>query len=147
MAVGYGLAGCLVDFGRDIHAVGTPPSRPAWHVGLENPERPGSSWGSVGAENVGIATSGDYCRFFEYENIRYGHIIDPRTGRPVRNRVLAVSIVASSCLEAGVLSTAAFVLGKDEGMELIEDSFGMEGCMFMENGLRQSGGFLKYVVQ
>ena len=147
MAVGYGLEGCLVDFGRDIHAVGVPPGRPAWHVGLENPEKPGSSWGSVGAMNVGIATSGDYCRYFEYENIRYGHIVDPRTGKPVRNRVLAVSVVANSCLEAGVLSTAAFVLGEDEGMELIEDSFGMEGCLFMENGLRQSGGFMQYVVQ
>ena len=147
IAVGHGLTGCLVDFGQDIHAVGTPPGRPAWHVGLENPEKPGTSRGSLAARDVGIATSGDYCRYFEYEDIRYGHIIDPRKGRPVRNTILSASIVANSCLEAGVLSTAAFVLGEEEGMDLIEDSFGMEGCLFMENGVRQSGGFLKYVVE
>ena len=147
IAVGHGLAGCLVDFGHDIHALGTPPGRPAWHVGLEHPERPGTSWSSVAARDVGVATSGDYCRYFEYGDVRYGHIIDPRSGWPVRNQVLSVSIVANSCLEAGVISTAAFALGPDEGMALIEDSFGMEGCLFMENGVRQSGGFLKYVVE
>ncbi len=147
LAVGYGFEGCLVDFGRDIHAVGTPPNWPAWHVGLENPETPGSVWSSIAAKDVGIATSGDYCRYFEYQNIRYGHIIDPRSGRPVRNEALSVTTIANSCLEAGVMSTAAFVLGPVEGFDLIEETFGVDGCFFMENGVKQSKEFLRHVVE
>ncbi len=147
MAVGYGLTCCLVDFGRDIHAVESPPKAPAWHIALENPENPDTPWTSVAACNLGIATSGDYCRFFEKNGQRYGHIIDPRNGRPIANAILAVSILANSCLEAGVLSTAAFVLGEEEGIKLIEGTFGAEGCFVFNNGIQQTSNFYQHVVQ
>ncbi len=146
IAVGHGLAGCLVDFGRDIHAVGTPPGKPAWHIGLENPEAPGSSWGSLAAINLGVATSGDYRRFFEYSGQRFGHILDPRSGRPVVNGILAVTITANSCLEAGVLSTAVFVLGEEEGLKLVEGTFGAEGCIVMNTGIQQTSKFYDNLV-
>ena len=50
---------------------------------------------------------------------RFGHIIDPRAGYPVNNGVLSVSVVAPHCTFAGILSTAAFVLGPREGMEMM----------------------------
>lgn len=147
IAVGHRLEGCLVDFGRDIHAVGTPPQSPAWHIGLENPETPGTSWSSLAAVNLGIATSGDYRRFFEHKGRRFGHILDPRSGRPVVNGILAVTIAANSCLEAGVLSTAVFVLGEEEGIKLVEGTFGAEGCIVMNSGIQQTSKFYENVVE
>jgi thiamine biosynthesis lipoprotein len=147
IAVGNRIAACLVDFGRDIHALGVPPGAPAWHIGLENPEMPGASWSSLAAVDMGIATSGDYRRFFEHAGRRYGHIIDPRVGKPAINGILAVTIAANSCLEAGVLSTAVFVLGEEAGMKLVEGTFGAEGCIFMNSGIQQTSKFYEHVVE
>ena len=147
IAVGNRIGACLVDFGRDIHALGTPPGAPAWHIGLENPEMPGASWSSLAAVDMGIATSGDYRRFFEHAGRRYGHIIDPRVGKPAINGILAVTIAANSCLEAGVLSTAVFVLGEEAGMKLVEGTFGAEGCIFMNSGIQQTSKFYEHVVE
>lgn len=147
IAVGNRIEACLVDFGRDIHAVGIPPGNPAWHIGLENPEKPGSAWGSVAAVNSGIATSGDYRRFFEHSGHRFGHILDPRSGRPAINGILSSTIVANSCLEAGVLSTAVCVLGEEEGLRLVEGTFGAEGCIVLNSGVQQTSKFYEHIVE
>lgn len=145
LAVGRGIEACLVDFGQDIRTLGSPPGLPAWHLGLEDPTRPDSVWRSLALNEAGLATSGDYRRFFEHAGKRYGHIIDPRQGRPVANGTLAVSVVASSCLESGILSTAAFVLGEDEGLRLIEGTFGAEGCFVTDHSTTQTANFHRYV--
>lgn len=147
IAVGFGIQSCLVDLGRDLHVLGTPPKAPAWHVALEDPGEPSSAWSSLACLGGGVATSGDYRRFFEANGKRYGHILDPRTGRPVSNEMLSVTVVANSCLEAGVLSTAAFVMGQDEGIALIEDTPGADGCFVLENGINQTRNFHAYVAQ
>ncbi|MEC7907045.1 MAG: FAD:protein FMN transferase [Verrucomicrobiota bacterium] len=147
VAVGNGINDCLVDFGRDIHALGHPPRYPAWHVALENPENPGTFWGSLAAKDIGLATSGDYRRFFEYKGQRYGHILDPRSGRPVYNGILSTTVTANSCLEAGVLSTAVCVLGEEEGLKLVEGTFGAEGCIVMSSGIQQTSKFYERMVE
>lgn len=147
LAVGNGINDCLVDFGRDIHALGQPPGYPAWHVALENPENPGSIWGSMAARNIGVATSGDYRRFFEHNGQRFGHILDPRSGRPVYNGILSVTVTASSCLEAGVLSTTVCVLGEEEGLKLVEGTFGADGCIVMNSGIQQTSKFHERIVE
>lgn len=148
LAVSHGISDCLVDFGQDIHVLGTPPDSPAWHIGLEDPARPGSTWtGLALMRGGGVATSGDYHRNFVYEGNRYGHIIDLATGYPVTNGLQAVSVVAPSCLEAGVLSTAAFVAGAEKGAELLEANFGAEACFISEFSNYQTSQFYEYVVQ
>ena len=148
LAVEHGIHSCLVDYGQDIHALGTPPDAPAWHIGLEDPRQPGKTWAGLAlVRGGGVATSGDYLRHFVYDGVRYGHIIDPRSGRPVGNGTHAVTVTAPSCLEAGVLSTAAFTAGHEEGMGLIEANYGAEGCFVSQNGIYQSSQFYEYVVQ
>lgn len=146
IAEDHGVSNALVDFGHDLRALGAPPGRPAWHIGLENPERPGTSWSSVGlGGNRGIASSGDYVRCFKIDGRRYGHIVDPRTGWPVANGCSQVTVIAGTCLQAGILSTAAFVLGVTQGIELIQSLPGAEG-MLLANGARaQTRSFYQYV--
>ncbi len=147
IAAGCGVANVLVDFGHDLRVLGAPPGRPAWHIGLEDPLRPGQSWGSVAlAGSAGIASSGDYIRRFVIEGRRYGHIIDPRTGWPVSNGCTQATVVAATCLQAGVLATTAFVLGIPKGIEFIQSCAGAEGMLLTEKSRAQTRGFFRYVV-
>ena len=143
----WGVARALIDFGRDHCAVGAAPGKPAWHIGLEDPVRPGQGcWGSIAAKDCGVASSGDYVRAFVRDGRRYGHIVDPRSGRPVDNGCRQVTVIAKSCLQAGVLSTAAFVLGAEAGISLIEEMPGAAGCIVTERGRHKSKEFFRYEV-
>jgi thiamine biosynthesis lipoprotein len=146
LAVDHGIPCALVDFGHDLRAIGAPPGRPAWHIGLEDPNKPGSAAGSIGVAGKGVASSGDYLRGFTVGGKRYGHIIDPRTGWPVANGCRQATVVASTCLQAGVLSTTAFVLGATQGIELIQGSAGAEGLILTDRARAQTRGFFHYVV-
>ena len=146
IAVDHDIANVLVDFGHDLRGLGAPPGRPAWHIGIEDPHRPGTSSASMALTgNRGIASSGDYVRCFTVGGRRYGHIIDPRTGWPVANGCTQVTVLAGTCLQAGVLSTTAFVLGVPEGVEFIQSCPGAEGLIVAENTRAQTRGFYQYV--
>ncbi len=141
-----GIANVLVDFGHDIRALGTPPGRPAWHIGLEDPKNPGKPVGSIGVTGKGVASSGDYVRCFKIAGQRYGHIIDPRTGWPVANGCSQATVIADTCLHAGVLCTTAFVLGLKEGIDFIQAFPRAEGILVNESSRAQTRGFFNYVV-
>ncbi len=145
LAVDHGLPCALVDFGHDLRAIGAPPGRAAWHVGLEDPRNPGTTAGSVGLVGKGIAASGDYLRCMRIDGRRYGHIVDPRTGWPVSNTCMQATVVAPTCLQAGMLSTTAFVLGVPKGIEFIQACQGAEGLIVTERVRAQTRGFFHYV--
>ena len=142
----HGAKSILVDFGADIRVIGFPAdARPAWHVGLDDPRNPGKCWCGLGVREAGVATSGDYLRKFEKDGKRYGHIIDVRTGQPVQNDCRSVSVMAPSCTQAGMISTAVFVLGADAGMPLLEMP-GVAGAIVTDRHVMASRHFYEYVV-
>lgn len=142
----HGLPAALVDFGHDLRAFGVPPGRPAWHIGLEDPANPGATKGSLAlTQGQGVASSGDYLRRVLIDGVRYGHIVDPRSGRPVANGCLQATVIAPTCLQAGVLATAAFVLGVTPGLELIQAQPATHGQILTEKTRAQTRGFFNYV--
>ena len=146
LARSSGLTGGLVDFGADIRVFGIPPDgRPGWHIGLENPAIPGRTWRGLAVRDGAVATSGNYLRFFEVQGVRYGHILDPRTGRPTHADVQAVSVVAPSCTQAGLLSTSALLLGAVEGLRLIDSTPGVAGAILTPSQILQSRHFHEYI--
>jgi thiamine biosynthesis lipoprotein len=145
LAIDHGIPSALVDFGHDLRAVGTPPGRSAWHVGLEDPQKPGVAAGSIGVAGKGIASSGDYLRSFTVDGKRYGHIVDPRTGWPVANGCVQATVVANTCLQAGIFSTTAFVLGVPKGVEFVQASPGAEALLLTDRARAQTRGFFNYV--
>lgn len=146
MALQQGIDRVLVDFGQDVRVHGQPTGgKPFWHVGLEDPLKPGTCWAGLGLREGAVASSGDYVRSFQTGGKRYGHIIDPRTGYPVANGCLGVSVVAPGCALAGALSTAAFVLGPSEGIALIDAVPNAEGCITTESGRHPSRRFYECV--
>ncbi len=97
-----GVKRALVDFGSSVYAIGR------WEVAVRDPFRNDRSLGVVTLENDSLSTSGNYEKFFKANGAVYGHILDPRTGRPVQG-VASVSVVAPTATESDALSTAAFV--------------------------------------
>jgi thiamine biosynthesis lipoprotein len=146
MAREQGICNAMVNFGFDLRVMGSPPEGGPWRIGLENPLDPGTCWGGVGVHDRAVATSGNYQRAMVINGKRYGHIIDPRTGYPVENGCQSVSVVAPTCTEAGVLATSAFVLGPEEGMDLLERVYQPEGCIVMKSRRIESRRFHRYVI-
>jgi thiamine biosynthesis lipoprotein len=147
LARSLGITRALVDFGHDLHAVGAAPGKPGWHVGLEDPANPtGPCRGSLAAADLAVASSGDYLRGFTVGGRRYGHIIDPRTGRPVANGCRQATVVAPTCLQAGVLSTTLFILGPEAGLRLAGQTMGVEARILTDRAVHQTRGFFRHVV-
>jgi thiamine biosynthesis lipoprotein len=69
----------------------------------------------IALRDAGIATSGNYRYFFDYNGRRYSHRIDPRTGEPITHPLAAVTVIDPECMRADALATALTVLGPDEG--------------------------------
>ncbi len=111
---GLGVRSALVNIGGNIYAMGAPPGRDGWAVGVRDPRGGLETAGTLVLRDEAVATSGNYENFVEIDGERYGHIIDPRTGRPVSG-VLSVTVVARTALASDALSTGLFVLGPDEG--------------------------------
>ena len=101
---------------------------------------------SLGTEERNHA-SGDSARHFIHEGVRYGHILDPRTGWPVANGMRSVTVIGNSCLEAGAYSTAVFVLGSREGLQLASLARGVEVCAQTETGIDGTRAFGRYLVK
>lgn len=143
----HSISDALIDLGRDIFALGGNGKHPFWHVGIEDGCKPGNCWGGLAVSERAVSASGDYARHFTHQGVRYGHILDPRTGWPVRSGMRAVTVVAPSCLEAGIYSTAVFVLGPREGLPLAALARGVEVCAQSESGIEGSHGFGKWLVE
>ncbi len=114
-----GVVHGLVDFGGDIRAIGPHPSGEAWEIGIQHPRDPESLLATMNLRQGALASSGDYERCIEIEGRRYGHILDPRSGWPVRG-LSAVSVMASQCLIAGSACTIAMLMGRD-GADWLEE--------------------------
>lgn len=142
-----GIKDALIDLGRDIFAMGGNGNHPFWHVGIEDGCHPGKCWGGLAVSEMAVSASGDYARFFLHDGVRYGHILDPRTGWPVANGMRAVTVLAPSCVEAGVYSTAVFVLGPREGLHLASLARGVEVCAQAETGIEGTRRFGDWLVK
>ena len=145
LAMTHGITDALVDFGHDIRVMGKPPGGDTWMIGLEDPRDPGLCWTGVALRDRAVCASGNYLRRVVIDGVSYGHIVDPRTGRPVSHDILSAAVIAPTCTEAGILSTCAFILGSPEGVEFIDAFHQAEGCLCGPNNHIVSRGFHAYV--
>jgi thiamine biosynthesis lipoprotein len=110
-----------VEIGGDLVARGTNDRDAPWSIGIERPDaRGGSVETVVPVRDMGLATSGDYRNYFEVDGVRYSHIIDPTSGRPITHGTAAVSVLAEDATTADALATALLVVGADEGLAIAE---------------------------
>ena len=116
-----GIHSALINMGGNVVTLGSRPDGSSWSIGIQNPGAVNGSYiGTVKVSDKAVVTSGGYERNFEKDGKRYHHIIDPKTGKPAESGLMSVTIVADSSTDADGLSTAAFVLGVEKGVQLIK---------------------------
>ncbi len=115
-----GHTNSLIDLGGNLRATGEAvPGRGGWRVGIRNPFEGLSMVGTfLLREGEATATSGNYERFVEINGERYAHIMDARTGHPVRG-MAGVTILAPTAVLADALSTTLFVMGPERGVQVL----------------------------
>jgi thiamine biosynthesis lipoprotein len=106
----YKIERALLNIGGQIGVYGKPKDGNEWEIRIRNPRKLDDYIGLVYINKGSVATSGDYERYFIRDGIRYCHLIDPKTGYPVRE-VMSVSIISENATKADALSTAFFVMG------------------------------------
>lgn len=100
----------LVNFGGDIRVTGPRCDGRPWHIAIEN-VAPDSIPPLVEIRRGAVTTSGDLRRYLLKDGVRYGHILDPRTGWPVQDAPRSVTVLEVNCTQAGLLSTLAILHG------------------------------------
>lgn len=111
----------VVDLGGNVLVYGRKKDGSAWRVGVQDPrsER-GDYLGLVTGTAMTVVTSGIYERFFIENGKHYHHILNPKTGFPVDNGLVSVSIITDKSIDADALSTSVFALGLEKGMALVK---------------------------
>ena len=114
-----GINNFLAEIGGEIRIKGVSLEGKDWTVGLEKPVAEGRVLQRlIQPKDNAVATSGDYRIFFEENNQRYSHLIDPKTGKPITHMMLSSTVIHPSCMTADGLSTAFMVMGVEKAMEL-----------------------------
>ncbi len=140
-----GVRAALVNAGGDLFALGKRGLWKKWDVGIQNPRDEEKILSTIEVSHRGVATSGDYRRYFTLEGRRFSHIVDPRTGETVEDVPMSVTVVAPDATTADALATGIFVLGPKEGMRLIESLPGIEGLIVSEGmQMDTSSGWSKF---
>ena len=130
-----GFKDYLVEIGGEVYAGGLRKDGSPWRVGVNLPEKGAALnavYDIVALSGMAIATSGDYRNFFEKGGKRYSHILNPKTGYPVDNGVVSVSIIAGTCTFADGLATAGMVMGLKDGMSLVDGLEGVEALFIVQ---------------
>ena len=103
---------CLVNFGGDLAVTRPRRNEAPWQVGIEAASAAGQAAVSLIELYAGaLATSGDTHRFVMHDGHRYSHILDPRTGWPVKDAPRCVTVAADTCTQAGMFTTLAMLKG------------------------------------
>lgn len=123
-----GVTSAVINLGGNIATIGSKGGSP-FKVGIERPYSDRSAIvGAVEVENKTIVTSGVYERFFEVDGKKYHHILDIKTGYPVKSDIESVTIIADmgKSVDCDGLSTLCLTLGVKEATKLIESIDGIE---------------------
>lgn len=133
-----GIQNALATAGGDTRLLGDRRDKP-WIIGIRDPDSEDGVFTRLALDNEAISTSGDYERFFIDDGVRYHHILRPADGKPVDN-VRSVSVIGPDATITDALSTSIFVLGPEEGLDLIARMPDYEAVVITSEQLFYSDG-------
>jgi len=140
-----GINDFLVDIGGEVYASGTKPLGQKWKVGIERPkdnEKYGESLSAkVSLQNKGMATSGNYRKFYVKNGVKYSHTIDPHTGYPAHRNILSATIIAADAAHADAYATACMVMGIEKAKAFLENHPELEAFLIYSD---EDGDFKYY---
>jgi len=112
-----GITNYMVEVGGEMRVKGVNGEQVPWRIAIEKPsveER--AIQDIIEPGDMAIATSGDYRNYFESNGVRYSHIINPQTGKPINHKVVSVTVLHPSSMTADGLATGLMVLGEEKGL-------------------------------
>ncbi len=119
LLIAHGVKAGIINASGDMNTWGTQLDGNAWTVAITNPMNKKNAFGTFSISDRAIVTSGDYEKYIMFDGKRYAHIINPKTGYPTTG-IISVSVFAPKAEMADALATAVFVMGKESGLNLIE---------------------------
>ena len=141
---GLGLEDFMVEIGGDLFAAGENPRGEPWRIGIEKPEATDRTVEEIVTfSGLGMATSGDYRNYFEEDGVRYSHIIDAETGRPITHTTASVTVLTENAMMADAWATALLALGQERGLA-VADAEGL-AVLFIERDPASGDGAFRSV--
>ncbi|MGL5006943.1 MAG: FAD:protein FMN transferase [Plesiomonas sp.] len=115
-----GIQNYMVEIGGEVRLKGHNAKDKPWRIAIEKPIAGTEQTAQeiIAPLNMAIATSGDYRNYFEQDGVRFSHTIDPRTGKPIQHKMVSITVIAPTCMEADGLSTGLNVLGEEEALKV-----------------------------
>lgn len=122
----HGLANYLVELGGEIRVSGRKqPGNEKMKVGIETPGEDEFERGImrkvIAIDQGAVTTSGNYRRFYETQQKKVSHLIDPRTGYPVQNELISITVYAKDAMTADAVDNALMVMGLKKAMEFVDE--------------------------
>ena len=130
-----GAADALLDLGGEMRGIGEHPSGRPWRVAVEDPRAPGGAVAALALSDLSVATSGLAWQSFDAGDRTYGHIVDPRSGRPASGALRSVSVLHDHAFEADAWATALFAAGSEAGPALARRQ-DLSALFLIERGAR-----------
>ena len=120
-----GVKNYMVDIGGEVVLKGKNPRMKNWRIGINKPVEDSLSVNQelqtiLEVSDVGMATSGNYRKFYYKDGKRYAHTIDPRIGTPVQHNILSATVIAKDCMSADAYATAFMVMGLEKAKAFCE---------------------------
>lgn len=128
-----GVQAGIINASGDMNTWGRQPNGELWNIAITNPLNKDKVFAMLPVDNQAIVTSGNYEKFVKFNGVRYAHIIDPRTGYPSTG-IISVSVMAAKAELADALATSVFVMGKEVGLDFINQLNGVECIIIDEQG-------------
>ncbi len=130
-----GVTSAIINLGGNVVLIGSKPDGNDFNVGIEKPFSDGEMLKSLKLSDLSVVTSGNYERYFYYEDRLYHHILDTATGYPVESDMDSVTVVSGYSADGDALSTTLFCLGKEKGKEFLEKGdFGELKVFYTDSG-------------
>ena len=117
-----GISDFMLEVGGEIQVRGKSPRGGDWRLAIEQPDSAGGRQmiDAVAITDMGVATSGDYRNYFTQDGVRYSHLIDPRTVKPIEHDLVSVTVIHPSTMVADAWATALMVAGSAEAKVLAD---------------------------
>ncbi len=128
-----GVAAGIINASGDMNTWGKQPDGEFWKVAITNPMDKNKAFALLPLNDNAVVTSGNYEKYVTFYGVRYAHIIDPRTGYPATG-IISVTVFAPKAEIADALATSIFVMGKDVGIDFINQLPKIECIVIDEKG-------------
>lgn len=134
-----GIKNYLIEVGGEIYCKGVNSKGKNWTIGIDKP----IDGNMIKGENLqdilsltgkGLATSGNYRKFYEEGGEKYSHTIDPKTGYPVKHSLLSATVIADDAMTADALATFFMVVGLDKTKEFLGKNTGIDAYLVYADG-------------